>query len=96
MTFIKQPPLVVQIPVKVFRDKKDGQVGIFYSQTIGTIYRWWSKTAPSGLVMWEVSETNRTAQEFTELTYDQLPDTLYESLKLFYIGKPNPNVYRDA
>jgi hypothetical protein len=96
MTNIKRPALIVQMPVKVFREKEDGQVGIFYSQTIGTIYRWEPRKVPSGLVMWEVSETNRTAQEFTELLLDHIPDTLYESLKLFYIGGSDSTVCRDA
>lgn len=92
MSFIKQPQLVVEIPVKVFRERADGEIGVFFSQTLGPVYQWKSKQAPSGVVMWEATETNRIAQEFTEITSDMLPETLYETLKLFYIGKSVPVV----
>lgn len=96
MSYVKQPQLTITVPVKIFRERTgDSTVtkattGIFFSQTLGPVYRWESKLAPSGAIFWEWVETNRTAQEFTEVLSDSIPETLYETLKLFYVGKPKP------
>jgi hypothetical protein len=92
MTLVKQPALSLTIPIKVFRDP--GKVGIFYSSVLNQAYSWTSRSTPSGEVMWNSDETNKTAQELTEITYEALPATLYDTIKLFYIGKPK-TAYRE-
>lgn len=86
MKFVKQPALSLTMPIKVFRDPR--QVGIFYSSVLNQAYCWTSRSTPSGEVMWNNHDTNKTAEELTEITYNNLPETLYDTIKLFYIGKP--------
>jgi hypothetical protein len=95
MTYVKQPPLSVTIPIKVYRDR-NGVIGVFYSQGNGPLYVWRSQQAPSGTVIWDAAQPlDKTTDELTEILYDQVPETLYEALKTFYIGKPKP-VYRQT
>ena len=92
MTFVKQPPLSITIAIKVFRDPN--QIGIFYSSVLKETFCWTSRSTPSGDVMWNCEDTNRTSEELKEITFDALPETLYNTIKLFYIGKPK-TAYRN-
>lgn len=95
--YIKQPPLTVSVPVKLFHDKKDGRsVGSVYSQLpLGKIYQWYPVTAPSSEVVWQCTESSITTSDLTEITYDQITKELYETLKTFYIGKKSEVILRN-
>ncbi len=86
MSFVKQPPLFLTVPIKVFRDPD--RLGIFYSAVLAKTYGWTCISTPSGEIMWNSVETNKTTEELKEIKSEDIPATLYETLKLFYVGKP--------
>jgi hypothetical protein len=93
--FTKQPPITVNVPVKIFHNKEDMEVGIFYSQfPLGQLYKWHSVVAPSSEVIWQCTEVTTNLSDLIELSYDQITSELYNALKIFYIGKEPKPIFR--